>query len=865
MGGLPVEQVSLISHPAAKTRVSAPEAPPYLGDGYTILSPIGAGGMGRVYLAHDTKHDRRVAIKVLAPHFERVVGPQRFLREIRITAGLTHPRIVPLYDSGEVNGQLFYAMSYVDGESLRQRLDRETMLPVAQALEWGAEVAEGLAFAHAHGVVHRDIKPENLLIHAGHMLIADFGIARAIDLAAGDAITSEQLVLGTPTYMSPEQASAATRLDGRSDVYSLACVVYEMLAGEPPFRGATPQAITAKKQAGHYAPLRLARPTVPLALEQALARALAPVAADRVATAEEFSASLRAAVKPRPGRIFAWLVAAGLVGAAIGLLVTHTPRSERVKAVRQRVAVGIFENRTGEPRYDPLGFMAADWVIEGLQRTGAVDVVPTLTTLAAARFLRDEAGTVDPVRALSRETGANLVVNGSIYRNRDSLVFQAQLVDADAGRLVGAVEPVSIGEAEPVGALDQVRTRLMGLLALSLDDRVLQTEKPPTYAAYQAFSGGMDAYVRNDYRSALAAFERAYAIDTTFVVALLYASFCHSNLGDYASADSLLRIVGAQRNRLSAYDRYWLDYGVAELAGDESKALAAIRGAAELAPTSKATYNFAVQALEARQPAAAESALRRLSPDVGAMRGWFPYWDVLASALHAQRKHVVEVRVAREAHQRFPHSIVAYVLLARALAAERSLAELERLWPQAAAQSDATLIQMGTLAYEVGSELWAHGDSTDAQAWFDRSYNAFGPVDGRSGEIESRWGRAQAAARLGRLVEALELAEALASRDLTRPDYAGLLGVVAAELGNRARAQAILERLAADTRPYTWGRPQFQAGRIAVALGDVREAARFLAIARERAYPYDLELHRDPILAGLRELPALRQLDARPE
>src|SRR5439155_14246477 len=212
-----------------------------------------------------------------------------------------------------------------------------------------------------------------------------------------------------------------------------------------------------------------------------------------------------------------------------------------------------------------------------------------------------------------------------------------------------------------------------------------------------------------------------------------------------------------------------------------------------------------VQALEARQPAAAESALRRLSPDVGAMRGWFPYWDVLASALHAQRKHVVEVRVAREAHQRFPHSIVAYVLLARALAAERSLAELERLWPQAAAQSDATLIQMGTLAYEVGSELWAHGDSTDAQAWFDRSYNAFGPVDGRSGEIESRWGRAQAAARLGRLVEALELAEALASRDLTRPDYAGLLGVVAAELGNRARAQAILERLAADTRPYTWG------------------------------------------------------------
>ncbi|MBA3316459.1 MAG: protein kinase [Gemmatimonadales bacterium] len=814
-----------------------------------------------MYLAQDLKHDRRVAIKVLDPEYGRAVGTQRFVREIRIAARLTHPNIVPLYDSGEIAGQLFYVMPYVEGENLRGRLKRETMLPVAQVLEWAAEIADGLAFAHAQGIVHRDIKPENLLIQSGHVLIADFGIARAIDLAAGENITSEQLVLGTPMYMSPEQAGGG-KLDGRTDVYSLGCVVYEMLTGEPPFGGRTPQAITAKKLSGRYPGVRVIRPTIPQAVDHALARALAVIPADRFASAEEFSRSLRVAAKPKSGRLLLWLAGVGLIGAAIAVVATHSAPTQVHSAVRPRVVVGIFENRSGDPSYDPLGFMAADWVTEGLQRTGTVDVVPTLTALTAARFLREEAGTEDPVRALARETGASLVVTGAIYRDQDSLLVQAQLANAKAGRLVGAVEPIWTDEKQPAQALQQLRARLMGLLALSLDDRVIQAERPPTYAAYQAFSEGMDAYVREDYGPALAAFEGARAADTTFVLPLLYASFCYMNSRNYAVADSVLRIVASQRDRLSKYDRYWLDYQKAELAGNASEALAAIRHAAELAPTSKATYNFAAVAFEAREPFPAESALRRLSPDVGPMRGWFPYWDLLSSALHVQGKHRLELEAAREARRRFPDRITAYLPEARALAAKHESTELEHLWSAAAGKINANSTEIGTLAYEVGSELFAHEDSSDSQPWFTRAYKAFATGDEITDTHEGRWGRARAAARLGRLREAFDLGEALAAADSTRLDYVGFVGVLASQLGNQMRAEELLHKLAADRRSFTLGEPRFQAGRIAAALGDLERATELLASAQREGYAYEMDFHRDEILARLRGLPILRQLDA---
>ena len=265
-----------------------------LADRYRIERELGAGGMATVHLAEDLRHHRKVALKVLRPEIARVLGSERFLREIETTAQLTHPNILPLLDSGDADGTLFYVMPYVDGESLRDRLTREKQLPLDDALQVAREVADALSYAHSRGVIHRDIKPENILLESGHAVVADFGIARAIDEAAGERLTETGVTLGTPAYMSPEQALGSRDLDGRSDVYSLGCMLYEMLSAEVPFTGPTPMAIMARKLADPLPRISVIRRTVPLGLEVVLAKALTRMPADRYASAAEFATALGA-------------------------------------------------------------------------------------------------------------------------------------------------------------------------------------------------------------------------------------------------------------------------------------------------------------------------------------------------------------------------------------------------------------------------------------------------------------------------------------------------------------------------------------------------------------------------------------------
>ena len=262
-----------------------------LADRYVIKRELGAGGMATVYLAHDIKHDRDVAIKVLRPELAAVIGAERFLAEIKTTANLQHPHILPLFDSGEADGLLFYVMPFVEGISLRDRLTREKQLPVADAVRIATEVAAALDYAHRHGVIHRDIKPENILLHDGSALVADFGIALAAS-KAGARMTETGMSFGTPQYMSPEQAMGERELDARSDVYALGCVTYEMLIGEPPFTGPTAQAIIARLMTEEPRRLTLQRKTVPLEVEGAVLQAIDKLPADRFATAAQFSDAL---------------------------------------------------------------------------------------------------------------------------------------------------------------------------------------------------------------------------------------------------------------------------------------------------------------------------------------------------------------------------------------------------------------------------------------------------------------------------------------------------------------------------------------------------------------------------------------------
>jgi serine/threonine protein kinase len=277
---------------------------------YTIERELGRGGMATVYRARDLRHDRAVALKVLHPELAASMGGERFAREIRLLAGLHHPHILPLFDSGEHDGAVFYVVPCMEGESLRQRLDRERQLPLEDALRITREVAGALDHAHRRGVIHRDIKPENILLEEGHAIVADFGVARAVTRAVDESRTTAGMAVGTPAYMSPEQASGDTELDGRSDQYSLACVLYEMLAGTPPFSGITARATIARRFTEPPPSLR-AEQKVSESLDHAVRRALSAAPAGRFPDAAAFAKALEGAEAPSRSRL---LTAATLGG-----------------------------------------------------------------------------------------------------------------------------------------------------------------------------------------------------------------------------------------------------------------------------------------------------------------------------------------------------------------------------------------------------------------------------------------------------------------------------------------------------------------------------------------------------------------------
>ena len=311
----------------ADATAEQPAIPALLGGRYQLEREIGRGGMAVVYAARDLRHDRHVAVKILSAGVSAAVTRERFLTEIEVASRLNHPHIVPLYDSGEADGLLYYVMPRVEGESLRARLTREGPLPIDEALRIGVQVSDALSHAHARQVVHRDIKPENILIEGGRALVCDFGIARALEAAGGTRLTATGVIMGTPAYMSPEQASGATVIDHRSDIYSLGCVLFELLAGQPPFAGSTPRQLVAQHIAAPVPSLALLRPGVALGIERTIERALAKVPTDRFATAKALAETLAKQQKsPTAARELTTMVARlarsnrialGIIGAAV--------------------------------------------------------------------------------------------------------------------------------------------------------------------------------------------------------------------------------------------------------------------------------------------------------------------------------------------------------------------------------------------------------------------------------------------------------------------------------------------------------------------------------------------------------------------
>jgi eukaryotic-like serine/threonine-protein kinase len=418
-----------------------------LADRYAVERELGRGGMATVFLAEDRKHHRSVAIKVLHAELAATLGPERFVREIEIAARLQHPHILPLYDSGAAAGFLYYVMPYVEGESLRDRLGREKQLPQEDALRIATEVAGALAYAHSRGIVHRDIKPENIMLSGGTAVVADFGIARAVT-AAGDSghLTQTGTIIGTPAYMSPEQATGSDDIDGRSDQYSLACVVYEMLVGEPPFTGPTAQAVIARHSLDMVSPPSIVRATIPDAVEAAILRGLSKLPADRYATTALFAEALntpsaatgavrRATLGGMRARRPAWRRAAAIAGglavvAGAGFVLARRRTPPGVGGAGgldpRRVAVLYFDDLS---RDHSLGYLA-DGITEAL--IANLSRVQPLAVISRNGVGPYRGGDV-PVDSIARALAVGTVLAGSVEQQGDRFHVTVRLVDGASG------------------------------------------------------------------------------------------------------------------------------------------------------------------------------------------------------------------------------------------------------------------------------------------------------------------------------------------------------------------------------------------------------------------------------------------------
>jgi eukaryotic-like serine/threonine-protein kinase len=496
-----------------------------LADRYLLERELGRGGMATVYLVQDLKHDRQVALKILRPELAAVLGAERFLQEIRISARLDHPHILTLIDSGAADGFLYYVLPFVRGESLRDKLTREKQLSIEEAVRIATQVASALDYAHRHGVIHRDIKPENILLHEGEAVVADFGIALAVREAGGPRLTESGLSLGTPQYMSPEQATGGGELDARSDVYSLAAVVYEMLAGEPPHTGPTVQAVIAKLLTERPTRIRTVRDTVPEGIDTAVAKALAKVPADRFGGAADFAAALAV---PGAGPTAGWrrrrvALAASIAGAvafaAIAALWHPWRRPANAAAPVAdvaSVAVLPFDNLTGNPSDQYLSDGMTEEVIGQLARVRGLKVISRTSTEALK-------GTHLTLRQIADTLDVRHILEGSVRHEGHRIRVAVDLIDATTDAHVWASsydrDLTSVFAVQEEVARHVADSLVSTVGVRPVVGRIARTEHPQAYEAYLAGRSLMYRRTREGLRGALEQFQQAIAQDSAYAPA----------------------------------------------------------------------------------------------------------------------------------------------------------------------------------------------------------------------------------------------------------------------------------------------------------------------------------------------------------
>jgi len=660
-------------------------APPFdrlraaLADRYALERELGRGGMATVYLARDLKHGRPVAIKVLRPEIAAALGPERFLREIEVAARLTHPHILPLHDSGEAAGFLYYVMPYIESESLRDRLEREGQLPLEEALRITREVASALAYAHNHDVVHRDIKPENILLSGGEAVVADFGIARAITQAGGRGLTETGIPVGTPAYMSPEQASGGGPIDGRSDVYSLACVLYEMLAGEPPYTGPSAQVVIAKRFTDPVPSVRRLRETIPPAVDAAIMRALAKAPADRFGTPVEFANALDRPAGARRNRAGSYaLIAVGisLVAAlAHGLRTKLLPRGDSGPAASHKMLVVLPLENLGAPEDEYF----ADGLSEAI--TTRLGTVPSLGVIARQSAMGYKRTTKSP-QALGKELGVDYILAGTVRWEKSARrpnrvrVSTALMRAVDANQLwAKQYDTVLAGVFDIESNLAQ---RVAGALDVALADperRALSVIPTSDLQAHNLYLRGRFSYEKQtepDLRGSIDLYRQALARDPHYALAWAGIADAWIALADVfiapreaypqarEAALKALSIDSTLADGLAALGGVELlyDWNFTAARHDLSRAIAA-------RPSASTVYIYEALLLGALgRPDSALAASRKaqaLDPLSPAVREWVGYWLLYA------RRYDQAIREYRSILDLDPHDASAHMILGFAL------------------------------------------------------------------------------------------------------------------------------------------------------------------------------------------------------
>jgi len=829
-----------------------------LADRYAVEREIGVGGMATVYLATDLKHERQVAVKVLNPELAQSLGADRFLREIKTAANLTHPHILPLFDSGEADGFLFYVMPYMKGEPLGARITKEKQLPVEDAVQITREIADALAYAHREGVIHRDVKPANIMLEEGHAILADFGVAQAVDEAKDERLTRTGTSLGTPAYMSPEQASGERDLDGRSDQYALGCVLYEMLAGHPPFTGAQVEAVVRQHLTQEPPSVTQARPAVNEKVRRVINRALSKSPADRFRTTGEMAAALalttnhvqtRSKGAPTP----VWMgLGVGALVAIVGGYFAFSGGSEEpavpLGAVVEApfeplVAVFPFENLTGDTALADLGRITQNQVAAGLSWIEEI-VVMSAPTVVRARMAEPAAVTDQQIAA---SLGATIMVTGSITSLSDELHFQAQLTMLNTGEAAPVIEVQGLN-SEPMAMVEELRQRVMGGVFASVTAGLEPSYRgialrTPSYDALRALMLGADLTSSLDYAGAIRHLNEAYALDQDFLTPLVLASFLSVLQNQMPAADSLLGILESRRDEISPDERLWLDFLDAWRRFDWDAQLTPLRAIARRDPM--AWIFLANAAINSGRPVESLEATGRIGTIGVAELGSFQY---LARANYLLNRHEEVLDNARRGKEDYPSDLFLRYQEIRALVVLGRLDEAGPLWDEIEEMEPSRYATIsytpGQVFFLLAGDLTRFGPVEEVEGMAERAIDWYGARDAEGYRLSI----SQVLVLLGRTQEALDLLETLAEEDPENVSVRGTFGVAMAMSGDQAGALREGSWLEEVDRPYVRGFNTYWRATILAHLGQRDEAVELLRQAYREGYSLRMSVASHPLL-----------------